>query len=71
MRRAIRFELLFLPADGIIIYQKSVARRTDSRDQGQPYLQDSFETKLLSLRAWNRNFMTFFDVHVNRVPYPG
>jgi phosphatidylserine decarboxylase len=64
----------FSPADGIIIYQKVVGPEEAIVEiKGRAYsLQDSlrdkdFKSKCLVIGI----FMTFFDVHVNRVPYPG
>jgi phosphatidylserine decarboxylase len=64
----------FSPADGIIIYQKRV--RPDEpivEIKGKPYsLQDSLRDKDYNCESLVIGiFMTFFDVHVNRVPYPG
>ncbi len=64
----------FAPADGIILYQRQV--RPDERIveiKGRAYsLQDAlrdpdYKTPSLVIGI----FMTFFDVHINRVPYPG
>jgi phosphatidylserine decarboxylase len=64
----------FSPADGIILYQKQV--RPDEAlvaIKGKTYsLRDAlrdrdFEHECLVIGI----FMTFYDVHVNRVPYPG
>jgi phosphatidylserine decarboxylase len=64
----------FSPADGIIVYQQTV--RADERIleiKGKPYcvrdaLRDThYEEPSLVIGI----FMTFFDVHINRVPYPG
>src|SRR5712664_1896418 len=64
----------FSPADGIILYQRKV--RPDEcivEIKGRAYsLRDAMrdpdcETESLVIGI----FMTFFDVHVNRVPYPG
>jgi len=64
----------FAPADGIILYQKVV-------EPGDPLLE--IKGRLYSLRDAIRDndydkpslvigiFMTFFDVHVNRIPYRG
>jgi len=64
----------FSPADGVILYQKEVRPDESIVDiKGRPYslrdaLRDSdFSTPSLVIGI----FMTFFDVHVNRVPYPG
>lgn len=68
------FGYFFSPADGVLIYQKTV-----SPDQpivaikGKDYtLRDAlrdpqFDAPCLVIGI----FMTFFDVHVNRVPFPG
>jgi phosphatidylserine decarboxylase len=64
----------FSPADGIVIYQKKV--RPDApivAIKGRDYsLRDAmrdphFDDECLVIGI----FMTFFDVHVNRIPYPG
>lgn len=64
----------FSPADGIIIYQKQV-RPEDPIVQikGKSYsLKDSLRDKEFKSESLVIGiFMTFFDVHVNRVPYPG
>lgn len=64
----------FAPADGIILYQKVV-------EPGDPLVE--IKGRLYSLRDAIRDndydkqslvigiFMTFFDVHVNRIPYRG
>jgi phosphatidylserine decarboxylase len=66
--------LFFAPADGIILYQEEV-------DPGAPILD--IKGKPYSLREALRDdryaqpslvvaiFMTFYDVHVNRIPFPG
>src|SRR5215208_7749399 len=66
--------LFFSPADGVILYQRTV-------DPGDPIVE--LKGKNYSLREALRDpsfnmpslvigvFMTFFDVHVNRIPYPG
>jgi phosphatidylserine decarboxylase len=67
-------DCLFSPADGVIIYQGTV--RPDEaivQIKGRPYsLRDAlrdphFDSPSLVIGI----FMTFFDVHVNRIPYPG
>src|SRR5437867_4065947 len=64
----------FAPADGIILYQRTVAPDECIVDiKGKPYslrqaLRDP-EYDHVSLVIGI--FMTFYDVHVNRVPYPG
>jgi len=64
----------FSPADGIILYQRIV--RPDEcivEMKGKVYsLRDAlrnphYEAQSLVIGV----FMTFFDVHINRVPYPG
>jgi phosphatidylserine decarboxylase len=64
----------FSPADGVIIYQKEVfPDEAIVEIKGKPYsLKDAlrdqdFKPKCLVIGI----FMTFFDVHVNRIPYPG
>ena len=64
----------FAPADGVILYQRAVA-------PDEPILE--VKGKSYSLRETMRDdtydkrslvvgiFMTFFDVHVNRIPFPG
>src|SRR5882724_2703163 len=64
----------FSPADGIIIYQKRVGPEEPIVEiKGKPYsLQDSLRDKTFKSESLVIGiFMTFFDVHVNRVPYPG
>lgn len=64
----------FAPADGIILYQKVVGPSDAIVDlKGKSYsLQDAlrnpdYDQPSLVIGT----FMTFFDVHINRVPYPG
>jgi phosphatidylserine decarboxylase len=64
----------FAPADGLILYQETVEPDEPILDiKGAPYsLRDAmrdphFDRPSLVIGI----FMTFFDVHVNRVPYPG
>lgn len=64
----------FAPADGIILYQEQVRpEQPIVKIKGKTYslrdaLRDSeFSQECLVIGI----FMTFFDVHVNRVPYPG
>jgi len=64
----------FSPADGIIVYQRTV--RPDESIisiKGKDYsLQDAMRDPHFSEPSLVIGiFMTFFDVHVNRVPYPG
>jgi phosphatidylserine decarboxylase len=62
------------PADGVILYQKVVAPDECLLDiKGKPYsLRQAMRDE-----TYNRTslvigiFMTFYDVHVNRVPFPG
>jgi phosphatidylserine decarboxylase len=64
----------FSPADGIVIYQEKVQPDDPIvKIKGKAYtLRDALRDE-----AYNQPslvigiFMTFFDVHVNRVPYPG
>jgi phosphatidylserine decarboxylase len=64
----------FSPADGIILYQRTV-RPDESilNIKGKAYsLRDALrEPRLDSPSLVIAVFMTFFDVHINRVPYPG
>ena len=64
----------FSPADGVLLYQETVAPDESVVDiKGRPYslreaLRDpSYDRRSLVIGI----FMTFFDVHVNRIPYPG
>jgi len=64
----------FSPADGIVLYQEEVAPDESIVDiKGKPYslreaLRDeTYDKPSLVIGI----FMTFFDVHVNRVPYAG
>ena len=68
-------DYFFAPADGVIIYQRRV-RQEDSviEIKGQNYtlkeaLRDPNYTAQISLVIGI--FMTFYDVHINRIPYPG
>jgi phosphatidylserine decarboxylase len=64
----------FAPADGIILYQKSVAPDEALLDiKGKPYsLREAMRDKNYSATSLVIGiFMTFFDVHVNRIPFPG
>jgi len=67
-------DYFYSPADGIILYQKKVQPDESIVDiKGKSYsLQDalrdpSYDRESLVIGI----FMTFFDVHVNRIPYPG
>jgi len=64
----------FAPADGIILYQKIVGPSDAIVDlKGKSYsLQDAlrdpgYDKPSLVIGT----FMTFFDVHINRIPFPG
>ncbi len=68
-------ELFYTPADGVILYQKIVNSGTDPilEIKGMNYsLQD-----LLVDSTYNEPslvigvFMSFYDVHINRIPYSG
>jgi len=64
----------FAPADGIVLYQQTVKPDEAIVDiKGKSYsLRDAMRDT-----AYNREsivvgiFMTFFDIHVNRIPFPG
>jgi len=67
-------DYFFSPADGIILYQRTVRPDECIVDiKGKPYslreaMRDPYyehESMVIGV------FMTFFDVHVNRLPYPG
>ena len=63
----------FAPADGIILYQEVVdADERLLEIKGKPYsvsdaLRNGYKERSLVIGI----FMTFYDVHVNRIPYPG
>ncbi|PWU20886.1 MAG: phosphatidylserine decarboxylase [Verrucomicrobia bacterium] len=64
----------FSPADGIILYQSTV--RPDEaivKIKGRDYtLRDALRDPEYNCTSLVIGiFMTFFDVHVNRIPYPG
>lgn len=62
------------PADGIILYQRQVGPEECIVDiKGKPYsLRDALRDPSFSKPSLVIGiFMTFFDVHVNRMPYPG
>src|SRR5215213_2713928 len=64
----------FSPADGVILYQTEVAPDEAILDlKGRPYsLQEAMRDAHFDRRCFVVGiFMTFYDVHVNRVPYPG
>ena len=67
-------DLFFSPADGIIVYQQVLGPEEPILNlKGRAYtLRDAlrmphFDQTCLVIGI----FMTFFDVHVNRIPYPG
>ena len=62
------------PADGTILYQQEVEPDESILDiKGRPYslrdalLDPDYDKRSLVIGI----FMTFYDVHVNRIPYPG
>ena len=64
----------FSPADGVILYQRTVAPdeclldiKGKSYSVRQAMRHESYDRPSLVIGI----FMTFFDVHVNRVPFPG
>ena len=64
----------FSPADGVILYQKTVAPdeclldiKGKSYSLRQAMRDEHYDRPSLVIGI----FMTFFDVHVNRVPFPG
>ena len=64
----------FSPADGVIIYQKKV--RPDEalvEIKGVNYtLQEALQDKSFDKESYVIGiFMTFYDVHINRIPLPG
>lgn len=66
--------IFFSPADGVVIYQKTVDPADELVEiKGRSYtLQEamrdpSYDKPSIVIGI----FMTFYDVHVNRVPYPG
>ena len=64
----------FSPADGIILYQRKVhPGECIVEIKGRPYsLRDAMRDPSYSAESLVIGiFMTFFDVHTNRVPYPG
>ncbi len=64
----------FSPADGIILYQRVVQPDECIVDiKGRSYsLRDALRDPHFSAPSLVIGvFMTFFDVHINRVPYPG
>lgn len=64
----------FSPADGVILYQKQVAPDECLVDiKGKDYsLQDAMRDSTYDKESFVIGiFMTFYDVHVNRIPYSG
>lgn len=64
----------FAPADGIILYQTTVEPGEGIVDiKGKSYsLRDALRDPSYHPRSLVIGiFMTFYDVHINRVPYPG
>jgi phosphatidylserine decarboxylase len=64
----------FSPADGIILYQRTVKPDECLLDiKGRSYsLRDALRDPTYDKESYVVGiFMTFYDVHVNRVPYPG
>jgi hypothetical protein len=64
----------FAPADGVILYQKTVAPDECLLDiKGKSYSirqvmrDESYDQPSLVIGI----FMTFYDVHINRIPFPG
>jgi len=64
----------FAPADGIVLYQKTVMPDASIVDiKGKSYSlrdamrDDTYANESLVIGI----FMTFYDVHVNRIPFPG
>ncbi|MGW6455344.1 phosphatidylserine decarboxylase [Streptomyces sp. NPDC055078] len=73
-RRVIDASYFFSPADGVLLYQKTVKPTEPIVDiKGVPYtLRDAlrdpeYDKESLVIGI----FMTYFDVHVNRIPYRG
>ncbi len=67
-------EYFFSPADGVVLYQQVVNPSDSIVDiKGNPYsLRDALRDPTYDRPSLVIGiFMTFFDVHVNRVPYPG
>ena len=67
-------DFFFSPADGIILYQNRVQPDEKIIDiKGKNYTlrdalrDDTFDQECLVIGI----FMTFYDVHINRIPYPG
>src|SRR5260363_397238 len=67
-------QYFFSPADGIILYQQVVEPDECLLDiKGKSYsLRDAIRDESYSQKSLVIGvFMTFFDVHVNRIPYSG
>jgi len=65
---------LFSPADGVIVYQQEVEPdEAIVKIKGKAYtLRDALREPAYSAPSLVIGiFMTFFDVHINRVPFPG
>lgn len=63
----------FSPADGILLYQRTVTPDESIVDiKGRPYsLRDALRDPGFDRESFVVGiFMTFFDVHVNRIPFP-
>ncbi len=67
-------EFFFAPADGVILYQKRVKPHESIIDiKGKKYSlrdvlrDDTYDQESLVIGI----FMTMYDVHINRIPYPG
>jgi phosphatidylserine decarboxylase len=64
----------FAPCDGIVLYQKRVAADECILDiKGKPYsLQEAMRDETYCKESLVIGiFMTFYDVHINRIPYSG
>jgi phosphatidylserine decarboxylase len=64
----------FAPADGIILYQREVDPAEPILDiKGKTYsLRDAMRDDEYDRRSLVTGiFMTFYDVHINRIPFPG
>ena len=67
-------DYFFSPADGVLLYQKVVDPDESIVDiKGVSYsLRDAMRDESFDKRSLVIGiFMTFFDVHINRIPYPG
>jgi phosphatidylserine decarboxylase len=64
----------FSPADGVVLYQKTIAPDEPLvMIKGKPYtLRTAFRSEYFNETCLVTGiFMTFYDVHINRVPYSG